>query len=191
MAVTRMGPCPTSIKSSPWVTEPVNRPCTESYLNICALVCTGPRSLIAMTCRSVRPDSTIARSTLRPMRPNPLIATFNVISVSHLLLIALTSQVARKVNRRVYRQKAIVSIRSRNARASYKIAPPCVKNQSAAMAAIAASATCSARRGVMVTPKNYWSCPIFAAKSAMRTEKPHSLSYHDNTRTVVLPTTLV
>jgi hypothetical protein len=28
-----------------------------------------------MTSMSVRPDSMIARSTLRPMRPNPLIAT--------------------------------------------------------------------------------------------------------------------
>src|SRR6056297_748074 len=45
-----------------------------------ALVSTGPRSLIATTSMSVRPDSMIARSTFRPIRPNPLIATFTAIS---------------------------------------------------------------------------------------------------------------
>jgi hypothetical protein len=35
----------------------------------------GPRSLIATTSMSVRPCSMIERSTSRPMRPNPLMAT--------------------------------------------------------------------------------------------------------------------
>ncbi len=40
----------------------------------------GPRSLIATTSMSLRFDSMIARRTLRPMRPKPLIATLIVIS---------------------------------------------------------------------------------------------------------------
>jgi hypothetical protein len=39
------------------------------------LVSTGPRSLMPTTSMSVRPDSAMARKTLRPMRPNPLIPT--------------------------------------------------------------------------------------------------------------------
>jgi hypothetical protein len=34
----------------------------------------------ATTSMSLRPDSTMARSTLRPMRPNPLMATLTVMS---------------------------------------------------------------------------------------------------------------
>ncbi len=55
-AVTRIGPRPTSIQSSPVVTTCGKRPCTESKRSKCALVSTGPRSLIAITSISVRPE---------------------------------------------------------------------------------------------------------------------------------------
>src|SRR5262249_41654410 len=64
------------------LTSPGKRPCTESKRSRCALVSTGPRSLIATTSISLRPDSTMARSTLRPMRPKPLIATRTAMSPS-------------------------------------------------------------------------------------------------------------
>src|SRR5437868_1718250 len=38
----------------------------------------GAKSLIATTWISLRPDSTIARKIIRPMRPNPLIPIFTV-----------------------------------------------------------------------------------------------------------------
>lgn len=38
---------------------------------------------------------------------------------------------------------------------------------------------------------NYCKRPMVPAKSAIRAEKPHSLSYHANTRTVRPPTTFV
>src|SRR3984957_9964449 len=50
----------------------------------CAFVSTGPRSLIATTSMSLRPDSKIARSTSRPIRPKPLIATLATIAISPL-----------------------------------------------------------------------------------------------------------
>src|SRR6185312_3873424 len=40
---------------------------------------TLPRSLMATGTTSLRPLSTMARSTRRPMRPNPLMATFTAI----------------------------------------------------------------------------------------------------------------
>src|SRR5690606_30149334 len=46
-----------------------------------ALVSTGPRSLMATISISVRPDSTMARRMLRPMRPNPLMATRTVMEL--------------------------------------------------------------------------------------------------------------
>ena len=81
-AVTLIGPRPTSIVSPETVTVPGKRPWTLSKRKRCALVSTGPRSLIATTSMSLRFDSMIARSTLRPMRPKPLIATFTVMSSS-------------------------------------------------------------------------------------------------------------
>src|SRR5690606_37141385 len=57
------------------------RPWTLSKRRRCAFVSTGPRSLIATTSMSRRPLSTIARSTFRPIRPNPLIATLTVIAI--------------------------------------------------------------------------------------------------------------
>src|SRR5215212_8548389 len=47
----------------------------ESKRKRCALVSGGARSLIATTVMSLRLASTMARNTLRPMRPNPLMAT--------------------------------------------------------------------------------------------------------------------
>src|SRR5262249_51228024 len=74
-AVTFMAPLPTLIVSPLTVTSPGKRPCTVSKRRRCALVSTGPRSLMPTTSMSVRPASTMARRTLRPMRPNPLMAT--------------------------------------------------------------------------------------------------------------------
>jgi hypothetical protein len=48
------------------------------------------------------------------------------------------------------------------------------------------------RDAVGQDPSGYWrSRPIAPATSAMRQEKPHSLSYQASTRTVRLPTTFV
>src|SRR6201991_2570579 len=79
-AETLILPLPRLIESPSTVTVPGKRPCTESKRSRCALVSTGPRSLMPTTSISLRPDSAIARSTLRPMRPNPLIATRTAIS---------------------------------------------------------------------------------------------------------------
>src|SRR6476659_7623776 len=81
-ADTLILPLPTLIESPSTVTVPGKRPCTESKRKRCALVSTGPRSLMPTTSISVRPDSAMARSTLRPIRPNPLIATRTAICVS-------------------------------------------------------------------------------------------------------------
>src|SRR5258708_23233632 len=67
------------------MTVPGNRPWTESKRSKWALVSTGPRSLMPTTSISVRPDSAMARSTLRPIRPNPLIATRIAMLVSPLI----------------------------------------------------------------------------------------------------------
>src|SRR5665213_103291 len=83
MAVTLMAPLPTLMVSPLTVTVPGKRPCTESKRSRWALVSTGPRSLMPTTSMSVRPDSAMARSTLRPIRPNPLMATRTVIFRSH------------------------------------------------------------------------------------------------------------
>src|SRR6202171_6684206 len=78
-------PLPRLIESPSTVTVPGNRPCTESKRSRWALVSTGPRSLMPTTSISVRPDSAMARSTLRPIRPNPLIATRIAMLVSPLI----------------------------------------------------------------------------------------------------------
>src|SRR5580693_6154577 len=83
-AETLILPWPTLIESPSTVTVPGKRPWTESKRSRCALVSTGPRSLIPTTSISLRPDSAMARSTLRPMRPNPLIATRIAMLVSPL-----------------------------------------------------------------------------------------------------------
>src|SRR6516164_5058661 len=75
MAVTLMAPLPQVMVSPFTVTSPGKRPCTESKRSRCALVSTGARSLMARISMSLRPASTAARRMLRPMRPNPLIAT--------------------------------------------------------------------------------------------------------------------
>src|SRR5271166_2642700 len=76
IAVTLILYPPTTIMSPSTTTSWGKRPCTVSKRSRCALVSTGPRSLIETTSTSLRPDSTIARNTSRPMRPKPLIATF-------------------------------------------------------------------------------------------------------------------
>ena len=51
---------------------------------------------------------------------------------------------------------------------------------------------CHAAKLGQVAPRcNYCNRPIVLATSAIRAEKPHSLSYHAKTRTVRPPTTLV
>src|SRR6516164_154166 len=76
-----MGPVPQSIVSPLTVTSPGKRPWFESNRKRCALVSAGARSLMATTLMSSRSPSTIARSTMRPVRPKPLIATLVDISV--------------------------------------------------------------------------------------------------------------
>src|SRR4051812_1205302 len=72
----------TRIESPSTLTSLGKRPCTESKRRRWAFVSTGPRSFTATTSMSLRPDSTMARRMLRPMRPNPLIATLTVMSES-------------------------------------------------------------------------------------------------------------
>src|SRR6185369_7511213 len=84
-AETLILPLPRLIESPSTVTVPGKRPCTESKRKRWALVSTGPRSLIPTTSISLRPDSAIARKMLRPMRPNPLIATRIAMLVSPLI----------------------------------------------------------------------------------------------------------
>src|SRR5215217_3353387 len=79
IAVTRILWPSTTIESPSTVTSLGNRPCTESKRRRWALVSTGPRSFTATTWMSLRPLSTMARRMLRPIRPNPLIATFTAI----------------------------------------------------------------------------------------------------------------
>lgn len=58
------------------------RPWLVSYFNKCAMPAASASSLIATTVISARrPDSYKARTTLRPMRPKPLIATRTVIGL--------------------------------------------------------------------------------------------------------------
>ena len=82
---------PATLMVSPLtVTTPGKRPCTLSKRSRCALVSTGARSLMATISMSLRSASTMARRILRPMRPNPLMATRIVIAVApgsfHLIL---------------------------------------------------------------------------------------------------------
>ncbi len=79
IAVTLIVWPPVLIVSPSTTTSAGKRPCTLSKRRRCAFVSTGPRSLIATTSMSLRPDSTMARRTLRPMRPKPLIATLTAI----------------------------------------------------------------------------------------------------------------
>src|SRR5215469_11284939 len=72
---------PAALMTSPsTVTVAGKRPCTLSYRKRWALVSIGPRSLTATISISQRPLSTIARSTSRPMRPKPLIATRTILN---------------------------------------------------------------------------------------------------------------
>jgi len=80
-ALTRIGPRPASMVSPATVIVPGKRPCTLSNSSRWALVSTGPRSLIAAMRISSRPDSASARSTLRPIRPNPLMASVSAMIV--------------------------------------------------------------------------------------------------------------
>src|SRR5436309_16032392 len=60
------------IFSSSYPISPSNLPCTESHLSRCARVCVSVRSFTARTRSTCFCD--MARRTLRPMRPKPLIA---------------------------------------------------------------------------------------------------------------------
>src|SRR5215210_7949647 len=82
IAVTLILRPSTTMASRSTLTSLGKRPCTESKRRRWALVSTGPRSFTATTSMSLRPDSTMARRMLRPMRPNPLIATLTVMSES-------------------------------------------------------------------------------------------------------------
>src|SRR6516162_1368015 len=66
------------MKSSPAVTSLGRLPSTESYLRRCASVLGLVRSLTATNSRPL--SSSAVRSTFRPIRPNPLIATLIAIS---------------------------------------------------------------------------------------------------------------
>src|SRR5690606_24618319 len=81
-ARTLIGPRPRSIEDLVVLILPGKGPCTLSYFSRRALASTDPRSLIATTSISLRPDSAMARSTRRPIRPNPLIATRTAIFLS-------------------------------------------------------------------------------------------------------------
>src|SRR5581483_1435904 len=81
-AVTLILPLPRLIVSPSTFTSPGKRPWTLSKRSRCALVSTGARSLMATTSTSSRPLSAMARKMLRPMRPNPLMATRTLISQS-------------------------------------------------------------------------------------------------------------
>jgi hypothetical protein len=67
---------------SSWRTSQAKRPWLVSYFNKCAMPAASASSLIATTVISARrPDSYKARTTLRPMRPKPLIAMRMVIDL--------------------------------------------------------------------------------------------------------------
>src|SRR5690606_1659334 len=67
----------------------------------CALVSTGPRSLTATTSMSLRPDSRIARTILRPIRPNPLMATLTAMAQLQLSCGASSRPFLQPVQRRL------------------------------------------------------------------------------------------
>ena len=78
----RMASSPTKSCSRSWRTSQAKRPWLVSYFNKCAMPAASASSLIATTVISARrPDSYKARTTLRPMRPKPLIATRTVIGL--------------------------------------------------------------------------------------------------------------
>src|SRR5207245_2887351 len=62
-------------------TVPGKRPCTESYLSRCARVLVSVMSLTATNSRAGCCISIAARTTFRPMRPNPLIPTRTAIAL--------------------------------------------------------------------------------------------------------------
>src|SRR5881628_3670882 len=67
---------PLTTSASPLAsTVPGKRPCTESYFSRCARVFVSVMSLTPTNSRSVCFAIVAARSTFRPMRPNPLIPT--------------------------------------------------------------------------------------------------------------------
>ena len=75
MAVTRIS-LPFTTRQSPFAaTLPGKRPWTESYLRRCASVLGSVMSFTATNATASLCSVTAARSTLRPIRPNPLIAT--------------------------------------------------------------------------------------------------------------------
>src|SRR6266481_689426 len=124
-AVTFILPRPTSIVSPSTLTSPLKRPCTESKRNRWALVSTGPRSLIDTTSMSLRPDSMMARMTLRPMRPKPLIATRTAMS-SSVSLPSSSGQTARRLGDRLGRDaEMLVEIRRLGRRAKTLHADEC------------------------------------------------------------------
>ena len=74
---------PSTSRASPAAsTVPLKRPCTESYLSRCASVAVSVMSFTATKSMSLTPCCFAARTTLRPMRPNPLIPTLSAITLS-------------------------------------------------------------------------------------------------------------
>ena len=72
-----------------------------------------------------------------------------------------------------------------------KVAPAYVARQSTNTRRSRVGAGRGVERGFINTSSNQMSLLRATAVSDMRLEKPHSLSYHDITRTNVPPTTLV
>ena len=62
-------------RPSPRPRRPGKRPCTESYLSRWASVSVSVMSLTATKSMSLTPIACAARTTLRPMRPKPLMPT--------------------------------------------------------------------------------------------------------------------
>src|SRR6478672_383579 len=74
-ASTRMASPPTTMPSFSAVTSAGKRPCTESYLSRWASVAVSVMSLTATKSSSLAPIARAARTTLRPIRPKPLMPT--------------------------------------------------------------------------------------------------------------------
>src|SRR6266545_1807973 len=74
-ARTRIEPPATVSASDSGTTSPGKRPCTESYFSRCASVFVSVMSLTATKSRSLTPIARAARTTLRPIRPKPLMPT--------------------------------------------------------------------------------------------------------------------
>src|SRR2546425_2106864 len=82
MADTLIGLPFTTIASPRASTVPPNRPCTESYLSRWASVLVSVMSFTATNSSADCFIRTAARSTLRPIRPNPLMPTRTAIAAS-------------------------------------------------------------------------------------------------------------